>query len=97
MTRAYEFTVVGIITIVAVVIHVIGTELFLPGTVLWQLATTGTEAMNGEQRARLWSQVLVIWVPLFSVAGVLAWAFLREYRRQSVSGRRARRRKRGPR
>lgn len=85
MSRAFDFTVVGVIISVAVIVHLIGVNLFIPGTPLYDLATDGTEAMNGQQRADMWAQALVIWVPLLSSGGILAWAFVREFRRQATT------------
>lgn len=91
MSRAYDFTVATVITIIAVVIHTISVNLFIPGTPLYEMAATGTAAMNGAERADTWSQIFVIWIPLLSTAGIWLWAFLREYRRQAVTAaRRAR-------
>lgn len=85
MSRAFDFVVAGVITIIAVVIHLMGIELFAPGTALYSIATSGTEAMNGTARADLWYQIITLWVPLMAVGGIWAWVFLREYRRQSIT------------
>jgi len=82
MTRAFDFVVTGVIWIIAVVIHLIGIELFAPGTPLFAIATDGTAAMNGQARAELWYEMLTLWVPLMAAAGITAWAAIREYRRQ---------------
>lgn len=85
MSRAFDFVVVGVIWTIAVAIHVMGIELFAPGTPLYELAATDTETMNGAERADLWFEILVVWVPMIAVGGITAWAFLREYRRQAVT------------
>lgn len=85
MSRAFDFTVVGVIWIIAVVIHTISVELFAPGTPLFDLASSGTEIMDGQARAELWHEILAVWMPLLSAAGISAWAFVREYRRQAVT------------
>jgi hypothetical protein len=56
-------------------------ELFQPGGVLWNVATDGTQNLNGTQRAYLWFQILAVWMPLGSSLGIVAWATVREYRR----------------
>lgn len=85
MSRAFDFVVVGVIWIIAVVIHMMGIELFAPGSPLHELASTGTGAMNGAARADLWYEILTVWVPLAAGGGISAWAFVREYRRQAVT------------
>jgi len=81
MTRGYDFTVAGVLIIIAVVIHRMGVELFSPGGVLWGVATDGTSVVNGTQHAWLWYQIIVQWVPLAVAVSALIWAFVREYRR----------------
>jgi len=85
MTRAFDFTVVAVISIISMVIHRVSLELFAPGKPLYQIATDGTGAMNGQARAELWSAVLTVWVPLLAAGGITAWAFVREYRRQAIT------------
>lgn len=82
MSRAYDFTVVTVIWIIAITIHRIGIELFDPSGALYGLATTGTQNVNGATLAWQWSQILTIWVPLMAGGGIIAWAVIREYRRQ---------------
>lgn len=89
MSRGFDFLVVGIIWVVAVIIHLMGVELFSPGGPLYTIATDGTGAMNGAARAQLWYEILTIWVPLLAAGGISAWAFVREYRRQAVTTARA--------
>jgi len=81
MSRAFDFVVIAVIWIIAIVIHMMGVELFAPGTPLYDLATDGTAAMNGQARADLWYQMLTVWVPLLAASGITAWGFIREYRR----------------
>jgi len=85
MGRAFDFVVVGVIWIIAIVIHLMGINLFAPGTPLHVLASTGTEAMDGAARADLWYEMLTLWVPLIAAGGITAWAMVREYRRQAVT------------
>lgn len=88
MSRAFDFVVVGVIWIVALVIHLISVELFAPGSPLYEVAVSGTGTMNGTSRADSWHQILAVWVPLFAIGGISAWAFVREYRRQTATARR---------
>lgn len=87
MSRAFDFVVVGVIWVIALVIHLIGVELFAPGSPLFEIATSGTGTMNGTERAEQWHQIIAVWVPLLAAGGISAWAFVREYRRQAVTAR----------
>jgi len=85
MSRAFDFTVLGVIYIIAIIIHLMGIELFSPGTPLYNLATDGTQTMNGAERAQLWYEILTVWVPMLAMGGITCWGFIREYRRQAVT------------
>lgn len=83
MSRAFDFVVAGVIYIISFVIHRVAIELFAPGTPLYGVAADGTGTLNGAARADLWSQILIVWIPLIAVVGITAWIFVREYRRQA--------------
>jgi hypothetical protein len=85
MTRAFDFTVVAVIYIMAVIIHLMTVELMAPGTPLYELAIDGTEAMSGQEWADQTYMILSTWVPLIAFGGITAWATIREYRRQALS------------
>ena len=89
MSRAFDFVVVGVIWIIAIVIHLVSIQLFAPGSPLFELATSGTATMHGTERAENWHQILAVWMPLLACGGISAWAFVREYRRQAATARRA--------
>lgn len=82
MSRAFDFVVLAVVYIIAVVIHMMGVELFSPASPLHQIASGATQ-LNGAARADLWYEVLSLWVPLIAVGGISAWVFVREYRRQA--------------
>lgn len=82
MGRAYDFVVAGTLMMISVVIHLISVELFSPDKALFDIATDGTEAMNGSARAELWFEVLSIWMPLAVFAASMVYVMVREYRRQ---------------
>lgn len=84
MSRVFDFTVIGVIYIIAIVIHLMGIELFAPGTPLYETAA-GATTLNGQQRADLWYEILSLWVPLMACVGITAWGFVREYRRGAVT------------
>jgi hypothetical protein len=85
MSRAFDFIVVGVIWIIAAVIHLIGVSLFAPDSPLYTVATDGTETMNGAARAAFMSEFFIIWLPLMAGIGIMAWAMIREYRRQAAT------------
>lgn len=87
MTRIYDFTVVSVIWIIAVVIHLMAISLFSPDTALYYVATDGTSTLGGQSKADLWYEILAVWVPLMAGMGILAWAVIREYRRQALTAR----------
>ena len=90
MSRAYDIVVMGVITIIAAVIHRTAVELFAPESPLHKIASDGTQAMQGGARADLWFQILGIWVPLLAIGGIYAYGLIREYRRQVSTATRAR-------
>jgi hypothetical protein len=82
MTRIFDYTVSGVIVIIAAVIHRMGTELFAPESPLHKLASDGTAAVNGAARADLWFEILTIWVPLMVIGFAAGFILIKEYRRQ---------------
>jgi hypothetical protein len=91
VTRAFDFVVVGVIWLIAIIVHRISVELFAPESPLHAMASDGTAAMNGAARADLWFEILSVWVPILVCGGILAWALLREYRRSTATAVRQRR------
>lgn len=85
MGRGFDFVVIGVIYLVAFIVHLMAIELLAPGSPLHVVASTGTSAMNGAERADLWYEMLAIWVPLLAIGGITAWGFVREYRRQTIT------------
>lgn len=85
MSRAFDFVVVSVIWMICLVIHRIAVELFAPDKPLHEIAASATH-FNAASKASLWFEILAVWVPLIAGAGILAWALVREYRRQAVTG-----------
>lgn len=85
MSRAFDFVLVGVIYIIAAIVHLMAIELFAPGTPLYEFAASATN-LNGAERADLWFQIIAIWVPLIAMGGITAYAVIREYRRQATTG-----------
>jgi len=82
MTRIFDFTLSGVLVIVAAVVHRMAVELFAPESPLHILASDGTEVMKGAERADLWFEILAIWVPLAVIFFAGMYLLIREYRRQ---------------
>jgi len=80
-SRSYDFVVVGVITIICVVVHVMAGELMATNSVLFSIATDGKSNVSGTERAYLWYQIIAIYAPFGSFVGIIAWAGIREYRR----------------
>lgn len=85
MSRAFDFTVLVVVYIIAAIIHLMGVELMAPGSPLYVLATDGTGVMNGQQLADQWYQIISVWVPMIAVFGMTAYVMIREYRRQALT------------
>jgi len=80
MTRAYDFVVGGVVSIIASIIHLLSVELFAPDNPLYQFATQ-SEVFHNTARANFMGEFLIVWLPLLLLGGVWAWVFTREYRR----------------
>lgn len=76
--------VVGVVTIIAVVMHYFGIVAFQPGSPLYEVAAGATN-LNGAERADLWFQIGTVWVPMIAIVGIWGWALFNEYKRQTVT------------
>lgn len=85
MTRAFDFTLLVVIYVITSIIHLISVELLAPGTPLYETATDGTAALNGQQFADFVFMATTTWIPLMVVVGITAYVMVREYRRQSAT------------
>lgn len=86
MSRIYDFTLVGVISLISFIIHRIAIGLFGPQSGLHDVASRATE-FDGTARADLWFEIIAVWAPLIAIGGIVAWAFLREWRRQVTTAR----------
>lgn len=86
MALAYDIARATVLSIIAVLVHLIAVELLAPGGILYGVATDGTAVMNGAARAGLWFQILSVWVPLGVFAFAWLWVFVRMFRRQVTTG-----------
>jgi len=82
VNRGTAFIIIGVVYTISVIIHLMAATLFEPGGVLYRGAVSA-EHFNGEYLAEQWYDVLVIWAPVLSVAGVTMWGIVNEYRRQT--------------
>lgn len=82
MSAAYDVVVASVITIIMIVLHRIGVEMFAPGSALWEVATDGTEVMSGAQHANMLFQVIVVWMPMLFIGGVWLYVAIRAWKRQ---------------
>lgn len=92
MSRPFRFVLTGVMYIIAYVIHFISAKIFATDGALYTLASSGTEAMNGAQRAAFWQEALVVWVPLIAGVGITFWLLVSEYKAQQQTTAAARRR-----
>jgi len=85
VTRIFRFTVAAVETIIAAVIHRMAVELFAPESPLHALASDGTTALKGAERADLWFEILSVWIPLLAIGGVALWLIAAEYKQQAAT------------
>lgn len=84
MTLAYDIVVSSVLLLMAIIAHLMAVELFAPGTALHAAASTA-DNLGGAEKADLWYQIFVMWIPLLVAGTAFAWPFVRAYRRQGVS------------
>jgi hypothetical protein len=87
MSRGFDFLVVGVVWSVSIIMHLISIRLFQPGSALHDIASDAT-LLDGAAKADFWFEILAVYMPLLMMAGILAWAALKEYRRQAITARR---------
>lgn len=86
MSRSYDFLLVGIVTAISYAVHLLAVELAGPQSPLHSTADEATN-LGGAGLANLWFEIWAIWIPMIAIVGITAFAFLREWRRQSVTRR----------
>lgn len=82
MSRLYDYLVIGVVTLISIIVHLVSVYLFAPETKLHDLASMATQ-FNGAARADLWFEILAVWAPMIATGGIICWGFVRELRRQS--------------
>lgn len=79
MSRMYRFATIGLIWILAMIIHWFGVTLFAPGAMVHGLADAGVGTyIDSSWQPRMY-KVFVQWIPLLFVGGSLLWGFAKEY------------------
>lgn len=84
MSRAYDFILVCIVTIVSIAIHLLAVEIAGPQSPIHEIAADATN-LNGAGLADIWFSIWAVWIPLIGIVGIICFAVLREWRRQSVT------------
>ena len=79
MTRMYRYTTIGLIWILAMVIHWFGVTLFAPGTDMYALGAVGVGTYIDTGWRDQMYLVFVQYIPLLFVGGSLVWGFAKEY------------------
>jgi len=82
MGLAYDLVVASVITIIAIVIHLIGIELVGPSTPLFEMAVEEASNLGGAAKANLWFEIFAVWIPLIAIAGIWLWTVIKAYKRQ---------------
>lgn len=83
MSRIYDWTLITVISLISITVHTISVNLFAPESELHEIASRATE-FDGAGLADQWFEILAIWAPLIAIVGIVSWALLREYRRQTT-------------
>lgn len=88
MTRMYRYTTIGLIWILAILIHYFGVVLFAPDAALWDLASGGIGTyIDSDWRGQMYT-IFVQYIPLLFIALSLLWGFASEYESALLTTRR---------
>lgn len=79
MSRTGRYATIGLIWILAVIIHWFGVTMFAPGTEVYALADPGVGTFIEEGWREQMYLVFVQYIPLLFVGGSLLWGFAKEY------------------
>lgn len=79
MSRMYRYATIGVIWILAIVIHWFGVTLFAPGTPLYGIGADGVGTfIEAGWRDNMYL-VFVQIIPMLFIGGSLLWGFAKEY------------------
>jgi len=88
MTRMYRFATIGLIWILAIVIHYFGVIFFASNAPLWSLAADGVGMyIESGWRDNMY-KIFVQYIPLLFIALSLLWGFATEYEDALLTNRR---------
>jgi hypothetical protein len=79
MTRLYRFATIGLIWILAMVIHWFGATLFAPGTALYGIGEIGVGTFVETGWRDTMYRVFAQYIPLLFVGMSMLWGFAKEY------------------
>lgn len=86
MSRIYDFTLIGVITLISFIVHTVAIELFGPQSSLHKtVAQAGS--FSAASRTDLWFEIIAVWAPMIAIGGIICWAVIREWRRQVTTQR----------
>lgn len=79
MSRVYRYMTIGLIWILAIIIHWFGVMFFAPGTEVYALAGPGVGTyVDAQWRPQMYT-TFSQHIPLIFVGGSLIWGFAKEY------------------
>lgn len=82
----YRFATIGVIWILALVIHYFGATLFSPGTELYALGGPGVGTFIDSQWRSNMYKIFVQYIPLLFISASLLWGFAKEYEDAVLTG-----------
>lgn len=85
MTRSYDFVVATVVTLVAIIWHRMAVGFLDPSGTLYEIAADATN-LGGASLASWWHSIGVMWLPLIAIGGIWLYVFVREFRRQAITG-----------
>lgn len=86
MTRMYRYATIGLIWILAMVIHWFGVTLFAPGTHLYAIGEIGVGTyIDSGWRDQMY-KVFAQFIPMLFIGLSLLWGFAKEYEDATFTG-----------
>lgn len=86
MTRMYRYATIGLIWILAMMVHWFGVTLFAPGTETYALAADGVGTfIEVGWRNRMY-KVFAQYIPMIFIALSMLWGFAKEYEDAVIGG-----------
>lgn len=79
MTRVYRYATIGLIWILAIIIHWFGVTLFAPGTDMYILGASGVGTFIDSAWRDQMYKVFAQYIPMMFIGLSLLWGFAKEY------------------